>query len=222
MKARYVVAVVLAVIGVSVAAYPSARNLAYDRQVAEQRSQFRAGDADSAYEDLYRFLVRENERLHSEGQAGLVDAFSYQVPGVDLSSYGLTDNRIGFVEIPAIGANLPIYLGATRENMAVGAVHLTQTSYPIGGTNTNAVIAAHRGGTLEMFRNVHKIALGDQIVITNFRERLLYEAREIRIISPDDINQVKIQDGRDLITLVSCNPLGRNYERYVLYAERVG
>jgi len=219
MKARYVLAIALAVAGVCVAAYPTALNMAYDEQVRRQQAQFKAGDTDP--DRLYEFLVKENERLHEQGQSGLVDAFSYEIPGVDLSTYGLQDNRIGFIEIPAIGANLPIYLGATRENMRHGAVHLTQTSYPIGGPNTNAVIAAHRGGTLEMFRDIHKISIGDEILVTNFRERLRYQANQIQIISPDDINRIKIQEGRDLITLISCNPLGKNYERYVLYAERV-
>ena len=172
------------------------------------------------YDDLYQFLKSENERLYMTGQDDLLDVFSYETADIDLSFYGFDDGCVGFLEAPSIGVLLPIYLGANAENMKKGAVHMTQTSYPIGGNNTNAVIAAHRGGTCEMLRNIHKIQIGDEIIITNFREQLTYLATEIRIILPTDVNEVKIQEGRDIITLLSCNPLGKNHQRYVLYCER--
>ena len=172
------------------------------------------------FEELYQYLMAENERLYMTGQDELTDAFSYQTAGIDLSGYGLKDGCIGYLEAPTIGVLMPIYLGANTENMKKGAVHMTQTSYPIGGDNTNAVIAAHRGGTREMLRNIHQIQIGDEIIITNFRERLVYRAVEVRIILPTQIGEVKIQEGHDLLTLLSCNPLGKNYQRYVLYCER--
>ena len=173
------------------------------------------------YEKLYRFLNDENIRLYESGQDELVDAFSYQTAGIDLSGFGLEDGCIGYLEIPSIKAIMPIYLGANAQNMKKGAAHMTQTSYPISGINTNAVLAAHRGGALEMLRNIHLIQIGDEIIITNFRERLVYEAIESKIILPADIGEVKIQEGQDLITLLSCNPLGKNYQRYVLYCKKI-
>ena len=173
------------------------------------------------YEDLYQFLKSENERLAQTEQAGLVDAFSYQVAGIDLSSYGIEGGIIGFIEIPSINAIMPIYLGANNYNMSKGAVHLTQTSYPIGGKDTNCVIAAHRGGTNEMLRNIHKINIGDEVIITNFREELIYKVVDYKVILPYEINEIKIQKGKDMITLISCNPLGANTHRYIVYCERV-
>jgi sortase A len=218
----------LVIVGIGILAYPLAVNLMYDAQVAAKQQVFlRPGnameDAEKArrFEELYRFLKAENERMYTTGQAGLVDAFSYQTVGVNLSDYGIDDGCIGFVEIPAIDIVLPIYLGANAENMRAGAVHLTQTSYPIGGYNTNAVIAAHRGATTAMFKNIHQIRIDDEILITNFREQLVYRAAEIKIIAPSDIDHIKIQEGKDIVTLISCNPLGANYERYILYCERV-
>jgi len=220
---RYLLAGVAALAGAFFLLFPLIENLLYDREAASLEREFlgsASGDA-GRYDDLYEFLKAENERFHRSGQAGLVDAFSYQTAGVDLSAYGITDNRIGFIDIPSIQMKLPIYLGANKENMRKGAVHLTQTSYPIGGANTNSVIAAHRGGRLVMFRNIDKIKIGDEIIVTNFREKLVYRAAEIQIITPTDIDRVKIQPGRDMLTLISCNPLGKNYQRYVLYCERV-
>jgi len=175
----------------------------------------------SPLDRLYEHLKSENERIYADGQADLSDAFSYEQPAVDLSEYGLSDNIIGFISLPSIDMELPIYLGANTANMKKGAVHLTNTSYPIGGENTNCVIAAHRGTSLVMFRNIHKIQIGDEIIVTNFREELVYRAVEIKIIYPNESSVLKIQPGRDLLTLSSCHPLRGSSQRYVVICERV-
>ena len=226
---RHILALIIGITGLCVLLYPTAADFVYNRQTSSLKLEFlektqsqQAGDdSPKPYEELYQYLTLENERLFETGQSGLVDAFSYQRAGINLSDYGIEDGCIGFIDIPSIGIEMPIYLGANTENMRKGAVHLTQTSYPIGGENTNAVIAAHRGGTTEMFRNIHKIEIGDEVIITNFREQLNYRVVDIKIILPNDINEIKIQDDRELITLISCNPLGANYQRYVVYCERV-
>ena len=228
-KLRFLIAALVALVGVCVLSYPVMDNFIYENEVSALKREFLAKTQaansgtlnEQAYPDLYRFLKAENEGLYRSGQSGLVDAFSYQTAGIDLSPYGIEDGCIGYIEIPSIGVEMPIYLGANNENMRKGAVHLTQTSYPIGGENTNTVIAAHRGGTREMFRNIHDIKIGDEIIIQNFWERITYRAVEVKIILPTDIDQVKIQEGREMITLLSCNPLGQNYQRYALYCERV-
>ena len=180
----------------------------------------RLSPAPNPFDELYQFLAAENVRLYESGQDDLKDAFSYETAGIDLSGFGLEDGCIGYLEIPSIKALMPIYLGANTQNMKKGAAHMTQTSYPIGGNNTNAVIAAHRGGTCEMLRNIHRIQLGDEIIVTNFRERLVYRAAEIKIILPTEIDEVKIREDQDLITLISCNPLGKNTQRYALFCTR--
>lgn len=170
---------------------------------------------------LYEFLKAENERLYAEKQKDLKDPFSYEVPGIDLSAYGIEDNLIGFLTIPRINETLPLYLGANESNMTKGAVHLTQTSYPIGGINTNVVIAAHRGYyQANMFRQIDKLEIGDFVYIKNFRESLAYRVVETKIISPDAISEVLIRDQKDMITLLSCHPYMYNYKRYVVYCER--
>ena len=224
-RLRYAAAALVTGLGLTVLAYPVVDNAVYDAHVRTLKQEFlaQAGHtgAHDPYADLYALLRAENARLAATGQAGLVDAFSYQTTAVDLAAYGIADNRIGFVTVPAAGIDLPIYLGANLGNLSLGAVHLTQTSYPIGGPDTNAVIAAHRGGTLTMFRQLHTLALGDAVIITNFREQLWYEVVETRVIDPTDIGQIMIQPGRELVTLISCHPLGHNSQRLVVLAERV-
>ena len=210
--------------GLSVLFYPQLHDLFYRRQIADVKKDFmqdKEPGGNPNYDALYELLKAENERLYATGQSNLVDAFSYEQPAVDLSEYGIRDNCIGFINIPCIKIELPIYLGANTENMLKGAVHLTETSYPIGTENSNCVIAAHRGRSVRQFRTIDKIQIGDEITITNFRETLRYRAAEIKIIYPMDIEEILIQPGRDLITLFSCHPLGNNYQRYVVYCERV-
>ena len=86
-----------------------------------------------------------NQEIYKNRQSGLSDQLSYQTPSFDLTKWGLEDNVVGYITIPKMEVELPIYLGASEENMKHGAVHLSQTSLPIGGNNTNCVIAAHRG-----------------------------------------------------------------------------
>ena len=218
------VAVLLLVVGLGVLFFPQLRELFYQHQIAAIKEEFmlnKTPGSGSSSDRLYELLKKENEQLFTTGQDGLVDVFSYEQPAVDLSEYGIKDNCIGFISIPSIDIELPIYLGASTENMRKGAVHMTQTSYPIGGKNTNCVIAAHRGRSVRQFRMIDKIQIGDEITVTNFREALTYRAAEIKIISRSDIREILIQPGRDLVTLISCHPLGANYQRYVVYCERV-
>ena len=217
-KGITVAAVLLLVVGLGVLFFPQLHQLFFQQQINQVKKEFMQERLPG--DDLYEFLKKENERLFAEGQSGLVDAFSYERPAVDLSRYGIKDNCIGFISLPFIKIELPIYLGANTENMLKGAVHMTETSYPIGGENTNSVIAAHRGRSVRQFREIDKIRIGDLITITNFRETLVYRACEIKIIYPDDIQEIQIKSGRDLITLISCHPLGNNYQRYVVYCER--
>ena len=234
---RMVLAALIAVVGIAVLVYPTASNMVFEYQVDGQKQNFlsktrgngtttgsdglSANPGELPHEDLYQYLLSENQRLYETGQVRLVDAFAYQTIGVNLDDYGIDDGCIGFISIPSISIELPIYLGANNTNMEKGAVHLTETSYPIGGINSNVVIAAHRGQTRNMFRNIDRLQYGDEVIISNFREDLVYKVVESRVIDPTEIGLVKIQPGRDMITLVSCHPVGSVSQRYIVYCERV-
>lgn len=175
-------------------------------------------------EELYAAMESYNKQIYAEGQSGLCDLWSYTVPALDLSAYGLaSDDAIGVLQIPSIGVSLPIYSGASYGNLAKGAAVLSQTSLPIGGENTNTVIGAHRGWNAEDYlRDVEEVQLGDEVIVTNFWEELHYTVTEIKIIKPNDISQILIQDGRELLTVFTCHPYasGGKY-RYLLICDRV-
>ena len=175
-----------------------------------------------AYPELWADMVRYNETIYTQGQAGLSCEYDYQKPSFTLTHYGLADEVFGVISIPAMELEMPIFLGATEQHMADGAAHLSQTSLPIGGENTNCVIAGHRGWNgAAYFLNIDKLRVGDELSITNLWETLDYIVSEIRIIEPNDIDQILIQEGRELLTLMSCHPYasGGKY-RYLVICER--
>ena len=171
---------------------------------------------------LYQIMQDYNQTIFEEKQSGLKDPFDYQNVSIDLKEYGFQDNVIGTIWIPRMEVEMPIYLGANSDNMAKGAGLLGQTSMPLGGENTNMVLAGHRGWYgIPMFRDIQTLQLGDKIRITTPWDILYYEVCGLRIIVPEDVDKIKIQEGRDLLTLLTCHPLGQNYQRYLVYAERV-
>ena len=175
------------------------------------------------YPELWADMVRYNETIYTQGQTGLSCAYDYQKPSFCLKDYGLADEVFGVISIPAMELEMPIFLGATEQHMAEGAAHLSQTSLPIGGENTNCVIAGHRGyNGASYFRYIDKLKVGDAVYITNLWEQLTYRVSEIRIIDPHDVEEILIQPGRELLTLLTCHPYASGgRQRYVVYCERV-
>ena len=124
-----------------------------------------------------------------------------------LSDYGIEDGVFGTVCIPKLGVTLPIYLGASEENMAKGATHLSQTSLPIGGVNTNCVLAGHCGFYgADYFRYLSTLTKGDEVILTTLWGEDHYRVSGVAVIAPDDIASVMIQPGRELLTLLTCHP----------------
>ncbi len=226
-------AILFILIGIFIILIPEINNMLYNKDVTKIENTFfekikeiekkeENQSEESELEKLYNELKKQNENLYINKQKDLVDPFSYEQPTIDLGKYGLEGNIIGFINIPKINIEIPILLGANESNLKKGSVHLTQTSYPIGGKNTNSVIAAHRGWSKsKMFREIQKLEIGDEIYIKNFREILTYKVNEIKIINPTDVDQLLIQEGRDLITLITCHPYRVNTKRYVVYCERI-
>ena len=175
------------------------------------------------YPELWEDMVTYNETIYTQGQSGLSCEYDYQKPSFFLRSYGLEDETFGVISIPAMELEMPIFLGATDSHMAEGAAHLSQTSLPIGGENTNCVIAGHRGYSgASYFRYIEKLQLGDYVTITNLWETLTYKVVEIKIINPYEVEEILIQDGRELLTLLTCHPYASGgRQRYMVFCERV-
>ena len=163
-----------------------------------------------------------NENIFSHGQSGLTCAYDYQVPSFHLSDYGLDSEVFGVISVPRLNLEMPIFLGATDVNMVAGAAVLSQTSVPIGGENTNSVIAGHRGyNGASYFRYIPDLQLGDEVIITNLWETLTYRVAETKIIAPNEVNEILIQEGKDKITLLTCHPYASGgRQRYLVICDR--
>lgn len=176
------------------------------------------------YQDLYDTMAAYNADLSQNGQK-LVDVWSYEEPPFDLSSWDMLRDSptIGYISIPDMGIVLPLFLGASTDNLEKGAAVLSQTSMPIGGDSTNCVIAGHRGWEgSAYFQYVENMKLGSLVYITNPWETLVYKCTEIQITYPNDVDAVLIRPGKDMITLFTCHPyvLGGGPYRYLVFCER--
>lgn len=179
-----------------------------------------ATDAEKAADATYQSLKAYNEMVRTGAAGAVNDPFTFDDSA--LADLGLPDGIVGKIDIPAMGVTIPLYLGASEAHMADGAGVVAGTSAPLGETDSNCVIAAHRGGYhgLAMFRDIEKLAPGDTITITTPWDTLTYAVTETRVIEPDEVDAVGVQEGRDLVTLLTCHPYGTNRYRMLVFCER--
>lgn len=220
-KKFVLLAVALAVAGLCILLWPvvSGHRLQADMSAAAQSF---LEEARQPYPELLADLQGYNQRIYAERQVGLADAAACEEPAVEMKEYGIDDEIIGVLEIPALELVMPVYLGASDSHLAAGAAVLGNTSVPIGGVSTNCVVAGHRGWYgADYFRHLDKLAVGDMVTITNLWETLTYAVTDIQIIQPDQVDKIKIQPGRDLLTLITCHPYASGgRQRLVVYCER--
>lgn len=132
------------------------------------------------------------------------------------------DGIIGYIEIPSIDVTLPIYHGTSEEILQVAIGHIEGSSLPIGGPSTHCVISGHRGlSSSRLFTDIDQLSEGDIFTLLVLDEILTYEVDQIRIVEPDDISLLKIEEGEDLCTLVTCTPYGVNSHRLLVRGHRV-
>lgn len=174
------------------------------------------------YSQLWLDMKAYNEAIFREGQKGLSDPSAYEDVCFRLSDYGLDSEVFGVLSIPKLNLQMPIYMGATKENMAAGAAVMGQTSLPIGGSDTNCVLAGHRGWNgAAYFLYINQLEPGDTVTVTNLWETLNYQVKETRIIDPNDVEATLIQPGHELLTLLTCHPpASGGKQRYLVFCER--
>lgn len=223
-KTSLVLAVLLAVAGICVMLWPvfTGHRLQADTNEAVQNFLAERNEPEQKCPELLAALQVYNQRIYVEKQSGLVDLEACEELAADLTAYGIEDEIIGVLEIPTMELTMPVYLGASDAHLAAGAAVLGNTSAPIGGDNTNCVIAGHRGWRgADYFRHIDRLQVGDTVTLTNLWETLTYTVSDIQIIQPHEIEKIKIQQGRDLLTLLTCHPYASGgRQRYVVYCER--
>ena len=132
------------------------------------------------------------------------------------------DEMMGSVEIPKINIKIPIYHTTEEEVLNKGAGHLEGRSLPVGGANTHAVISAHRGlPSASLFTDLDQMKVGDHFLLHVLDETLCYEVDKISVVKPEDTTALAVEDGQDLVTLLTCTPYGVNTERLLVRGHRV-
>lgn len=129
---------------------------------------------------------------------------------------------IGYISVPKIKLELPIYEGVTVNNLSKGVGHMENTSLPTGKTNTHSILAGHTGiYSAEIFDNLDQLNSDDEFYITFYGEKTKYKIIDEIIVLPDDTSSLKVEDGRCLVTLVTCTPKTINTHRLLLTGEKV-
>ncbi|MGN1139323.1 MAG: class C sortase [Ruminococcus sp.] len=163
-----------------------------------------------------------NREIYKNNQSNMNGTLNYATQLFNLTDYGFENNVYGYIDIPAVNIKMALLLGASEYNMSQGAVQLTRTSVPLGGKNTNAVIAGHCGyWGQNMFRYLSNLNNGDVVKVVTPFNTLEYSVTEKFIIEPEEFGKLKIQEGKDMITLFTCYPYPTNKQRCVIYCERI-
>ena len=175
------------------------------------------------YGDLYLAMAKYNQEIYMNGQKNLDSVQAYSDECLDVRSYGLDTEIVGSVYFPGLDASFPLYLGGSMAHLNNGVAQLSQTSMPIGGINTNCVIAGHRGWSNGKYlKDIELIQVGDVLEVTTLWNVMHYKVSEIKVIMPRDVDSILIQPGRDMITIVTCHPYGSGGRyRYLLLCDRV-
>ena len=132
------------------------------------------------------------------------------------------NGNMGYLEIDAIKVKLPIYHTVKDDVLDKSVGHMEWSSLPVGGESTHAVFSAHNGliGP-RLFTDLYKLKIGDKFIIHVLDERLVYEIDQIKTIEPNDTNDLKIIDGEDFVTLMTCTPYGINTHRLLVRGHRI-
>lgn len=222
-KKAFLLAALLVVVGLCVLLWPVFTGYRLQADADEAAQAFlEERKPEQSYPELLATLQDYNQRIYAEKQSNLTSLEACEEPAVDLAAYDVGDEIIGVLEIPTMELTMPVYLGASDEHLALGAAVLGSTSAPIGGDNTNCVIAGHRGWRgADYFRHIDRLQMGDTVTLTNLWETLTYTVADIQIIQPHEVEKIKIQPNRDLLTLITCHPYASGgRQRLVVYCER--
>lgn len=214
--------VLMLFIGVCVLLYPSLS------QYWNSKTQTRAVEN---YQDILDSLKEEDySALFSQAEDYNAALFQLEDPLYDFSQlegYGeILDvsgtGIMGYISIPKIGIELPVYHGTSPEVLNIACGHLQGTSFPVGGENTHSLLSAHRGlPHARLFTDLDKMEIGDVFTFTVLDRVVTYQVDQIKVIRPDEIDDVRIIEGEDHCTLLTCTPYGINSHRLLVRGTRI-
>lgn len=218
-----IILIVVFFVGLSVLLYPTVsdywNSLHQSRAIATYSDAVEEMDT-SDYERMWAEADAYNKKLYESGHGlGLAEDEKEEYESIlDVSGTGI----MSYIEIPSIKCSLPIYHGTDEAVLQIAVGHIEGSSLPVGGVNTHCVLSGHRGlPSAKLFSDLDKLEEGDLFMIRTLDQTLTYEVDQIRIVLPEEIDDLKIVDGEDLCTLVTCTPYGINTHRLLVRGHRV-
>lgn len=198
------------------ARYASKIHTAYEEviQQTDKNDLLKAKELAIAYNEAIRPGATED----TYSQAALLEASKDYKSQLNMAGDGI----MGYVSIPKIQVNLPIYHGTSADSLNRGIGHLLGSSLPIGGEDTHVILTAHSGmATQKMFSDLPQLAEGDVFYLNVLGETLAYQVIEVHIVLPYDTTYLGFEQGKDLCTLVTCTPFGINTHRLLVRGSRI-
>lgn len=219
--------IVVFIVGISVFLYPTVSNYLY-----EQNSSKAIIEHAKKMEKLTPQQIAQEKKAVQRYNISLFKNAVVLTDPFDPDAYPITDGEydellafddiMAYIEIPAINVYLPIYHGTKEETLQIGVGHLENTSLPLGGESTHTVLSAHCGlPSAKLFTDLHLLKTGNIFRIHVLDEVLSYQVYSIDVVDPDDSSSLHIQRGKDLTTLITCTPYGKNTHRLLVHGKRI-
>ena len=226
-KILLIIAIIFIIVGTGIFLYPSISNYFAEKNHVEAIRNYDKMVVKIGEDSLKK--EKEKAQSYNENLSGdpVHDPFvlgsGYALPENYKEVLNLSEDGImGYIQIPKILVDLPIYHGTSEEVLEKGVGHIQNTSVPIGGNSTHSVLTGHTGlPNAELFTRLDELVVGDIFYIHVLNDILTYKVYEIKVVLPDNIDELRITSGEDLVTLVTCTPYGVNSHRLLVKAERV-
>lgn len=218
-----IILIVILLAGLSLMLYPTVSdywNKFHQSQAIADYAEAVANLDDEAYEELWSQAVAYNQSLRSK-------ANRYHPTDEERAEYeallNVSGNGImGYIEIESINCYLPIYHGVEESVLQIAVGHIEGTSLPVGGPGTHCVLSGHRGlPSARLFTDLDQMREGDVFLLRVLDETLTYEVDQIRIVLPEEVNDLELVEGMDYCTLVTCTPYGINSHRMLVRGHRI-
>ncbi len=221
-KIKIIVCVLIFAVGLSVLLYPAVSNYVHQKHQLGVIEDYRKQAEKMSQEEIDALM--SDAREYNALLADRAINGSTLIASSDLEYENLlniSDDVMAYITIPVCDIRLPIRHGCGEDVLQKSAGHIPESSLPIGGENTHAVITAHRGlPSAKLFTNIDSLKEGDLFFIHGVDETLAYKVDQIKVVLPDDISYLQITPGKDYVTLVTCTPYGINTHRLIVRGER--
>lgn len=221
-KIRVIFCVIIFITGLGIASYPFISNMVAQRHASQVVKDYETNVEEMDEEKID--AMKEAAKKYNEQLSNVVSVDDENENNEQGESYVYLLNigeSLGYITIPKIDVNLPIYNGTSQDVLSKGVGHMEQSSYPLGGESTHCVLTGHRGlPSAVLFTDLDKLEIGDEFYLHVLDEILAYKVDQIKVVEPNESGDLEIIDGKDYCTLVTCTPYAINSHRLLVRGER--